>query len=150
MVTFQQEMLFEIVNEVDDLLQLHYEEVTLDQDRIKLDPMWARYAAIEQAGAFVVYTARKHGKLIGYAGFFINHHLHFADLKTAINDVLFLHPDNRTGRTSINLMRFAEKQLIARLGSFKLVWHAKPSNHLASILLRMGYAHEETILSKHF
>lgn len=150
MVTFQQESLYEIIDEVDELLQLHYLELTLNRDKIKLEPMWERYSALEFAGAFVVYTARSNGRLIGYSAFFLNNHLHYADLKTAINDVLFIHPEFRVGRTGIGMIRFSERELVKQLGSFKLVWHAKLSNELSSILERMGYSVEEVMLAKHF
>jgi len=149
-VTFQQESLYEIIDEVDELLQLHYLELTLNRDKIKLEPMWERYSALEFAGAFVVYTARSNGRLIGYSAFFLNNHLHYADLKTAINDVLYIHPDFRVGRTGIGMIRFSERSLVKQLGSFKLVWHAKLSNELSSILERMGYSVEEVMLAKHF
>ena len=69
MVIFQQESLYEIIDEVDELLQLHYTELTLNRDKIKLEPMWEKYAALEFAGAFVVYTARSNGRLIGDSAF---------------------------------------------------------------------------------
>jgi hypothetical protein len=150
MISYQQETLFEVIDEVGPLLELHYQELTLNKERVKLDPMWERYATLEMAGAFVVYTARSEGKLIGYSAFFINVHMHYADLKVAINDVLFLHPDYRTGRTGIGLIRFCERELLKWSGPHKIVWHAKTSNDLADILIRMGYSVEETVLAKLF
>lgn len=54
----QQEILFDVVHEVDDLLQMHYEEVALHRDRIKLNPLWDQYAALEKLGMLIIYTAR--------------------------------------------------------------------------------------------
>jgi hypothetical protein len=146
----QQEMLFEVVSEVQDLLAMHYEELTLNKDKVRLKPMWEKYAALENAGAFVVYTARKNGALVGYGAFFINQHLHYADLTVAANDVLFLHPEHRTGRNGIRLIQFCENELRKKIGSFKLTWHAKLGTDLGSVLNRMGYSTEESMLAKIF
>lgn len=150
MISYQQETLYSIVDEVQHLLLMHYQELARNRDRIALAPMWDRYAVLEQVGAFVAYTARHDGVLVGYSAFFINQHMHYSALTVASNDVLFLHPDFRTGRTGIGLIRFCERELVAKLGNFKLTWHAKLSNHLANMLERMGYATEEVVLAKLF
>ena len=145
---FQRELLFEIVNEVQGLLQLHYDELTLNKDFVKLKPMWERYAALERAGAFVVYTARDKKELVGYSAFFINQHLHYGDLTVAANDVLFLHPKHRNGRNGIRLIQFCEQELSKQLDAFKITWHAKMQTDLGSVLVRMGYATEEAMFAK--
>lgn len=150
MITLQQETLYEVIDEVGPLLQMHYDELTLNKERVKLAPIWPRYASLEQSGALAVYTARDNGRLVGYSAFFITQHMHYEALTIVANDVLYLHPDHRTGRTGIRLIKFCEAALRERLGSFKLTWHAKNSNDLASILSRMSYAAEEVILSKLF
>ena len=150
MITLQQETLYDVVDEVEPLLKLHYEELTLNKERIKLDPMWERYALLELSESLVIYTARDNEQLVGYSAFFVTQHMHYAGLTIVANDVLFLHPDHRTGRTGIRLIKFCESSLREKLGSFKLTMHAKYSNDLASILTRMGYAAEEVILAKLF
>lgn len=147
---FAQEFLFEVVNEVQALLELHYNELTLNKESIRLKPMWERYGALESAGAFVVYTARHNGQLVGYSAFFINQHLHYADLTVAANDVLFLHPQHRSGRNGIRLIQFCETALARQLGNFKLTWHAKMNTDLVAILGRMDYATEEAMFAKLF
>lgn len=147
MVSIQQELLYEIIQEVDDLLNLHYEELTMNKDKVKLKPIWPTYAALEAADAFVVFTAREEGKLIGYSAFFVNRHLHYEDLVLAANDVLFLHPDHRLGMTGIRLIKFSEKQLSAR-GAHKITWHAKHNTSLIPILTRLGYRNEEVVMGK--
>lgn len=149
MLDFRTETLFDVIDEVRPLLEAHYEALTLNKDRVKLDPMWERYAALEAAGAFVVFTARDEaGKLVGYSAFFIQHHLHYAALKTAINDVLWLAPEQRRGVAGIRLIRYCEQQLMA-LGVDKLTWHIKFSLDWRPILNRMGYVDEEVVVSKY-
>ncbi len=150
MITYQKELLFEVLPDIEPLLAMHYEELTLNKARIVLNPMWEKYALLEQAGVLNIYTARQKGKLIGYSWFFINQHMHYADLTVAVNDVLFLHPDHRTGRTGIRLIQYCERELEKQLGKFKMVWHAKLVNDLADILKRMGYQTEEIMMAKIF
>ena len=147
LMDFKRELIYEIIHEVDDLLALHYEELTLNKDKIKLKPMWPRYAALEAADAFVVFTAREEGKLIGYSAFFVNRHLHYEDTVLASNDVLFLHPDHRLGMTGIRLIKFSEKEL-STVGAHKVTWHAKHNTHLIPILTRLGYKNEEVVMGK--
>lgn len=150
-ITFQKELVYEVVGEVDGLLQLHYQELTLNKDRVKLNPRWDHYAALEQVNAFLIFTARDSGKLIGYSAFFVNRHMHYGDLVICSNDVLFLHPDHRTGRTGIKLIRYCEEQAQARFKkNFSLTWHAKAGTTLAAILKRMGYTLQDLIFSKIF
>lgn len=147
MITYSKELLCQVVNEVDALLALHYEELTLNKDRVKLAPMWKQYAALEMDGKFHVFTARDEGALVGYAAFFVNQHLHYAALTTAMNDVLFLHPDHRLGMTGIRLLKYCESEL-KKLGAQKLCWHAKLDTSLIPILQRLGYATEEVSLAR--
>lgn len=147
MIEYSKECLCDVVNEVEPLLQLHYEELTLSKDRVKLDPDWERYANMEHAGSFHVFTARDDGRLIGYSAFFLAKHIHYRSLVVANNDVLYLHPDYRCGMTGIRLIRSSETGMKA-LGAAKITWHAKYSNDLKQILIRMGYADEEAILGK--
>lgn len=47
---FKREPLFEVMDEVGALLDMHYQELTLHKDVIKLEPQWSQYAALEQLG----------------------------------------------------------------------------------------------------
>lgn len=149
MVEFQQELIYDVVEEIESLLELHYQELTLNKDKVKLKPIWSKYADLERADALVVYTAREGGKLIGYSVFFVNRHLHYEDLVHAQNDILYLHPDHRLGMTGIRLIKFSEQQLKA-LGVNKVTWHAKHNTSLIPILTRLGYRNEEVSMGKLF
>lgn len=147
MVSYRREFLCEVVNEAEPLLQMHYDELATDKDRAALDPAWEEYAALEGMGRFHVFTAREDSRLVGYSAFFLNKHRHHGALVTATNDVLFLHPDQRRGRTGIDFIRFCEAQLKA-LGAQHIGWAAKPGTPLITILHRLGYATQEVLLTK--
>lgn len=151
MIEYRREFLCEVVSDVDGLLQEHYLELAKNQDKVKLNPDWQRYAFLEQAGSFLIFTAREDCVLIGYAAFFSSPHPHYADLRLVSNDVLFVEQKHRTGRTGIRLIQFAETQIAHLYGSnYCITWHAKENTPLAGMLGRMGYGLQDIVLSKLF
>ena len=147
MIAFARECLCDVIQEVDALLKLHYEELTLHKERIKLDPDWPMYTALEHMERLVLFTARDDGRLVGYAAFFVQPHIHYRKTIVAQNDVLFLHPEHRKGTTGIRFIRFSE-QCLQGLKVDKIIWHVKFSLDLRPILHRLGYADEEVMVGK--
>jgi hypothetical protein len=145
MISYHKESLCDVIAEVEPLLQLHYEELTLNKDRVKLDPDWQRYAELEHAGGFHVFTARDGDKLVGYSAFFLNTHIHYRGLMLAQNDVLYLHPEHRLGLVGVKLIKMSHSGM-KKLGADKIVWHCKHSNQLKRLLLRLfpQYRDEES------
>jgi hypothetical protein len=148
MTTFQRETLYDVIDEVGPLLEMHYQELTLNKDKIKLDPIWDRYVSLANSHLLEIYTARDEGKLVGYSAFFVQSHIHYSSTVVASNDVLFLHIDARKKPTvGIRLIKFCEQQLKDK-GVHKITFHAKLTNELRTILNRMGYADEEIVVGK--
>jgi L-amino acid N-acyltransferase YncA len=148
MTTFAREILFEVIDEIQPLLALHYAELARNKDRVKLEPMWERYAHAEASGrdAFQIYTARdEQGVLVGYAAFFVQPHMHYRELFPAINDVIFVHPQHRDS-TGLRLIRFCEREL--QKYAHKIVFHVKLDTPMAALLPRLGYALEEHVYGK--
>lgn len=150
MIAYQRETLFEVMGDVEPLLQMHHDELALDRDRIALSPRWDRYNAMESAGLLLVFTARESRALIGYAAFFLYPHMHCDRLTVAANDVLFLHPDCRKGSAGLKFLRFCESEIKKQPhdGVLKIAWSAKPNSALESLLPRLDYATEETVFTK--
>lgn len=146
-ITYRKELLCEVIDELCVMLELHYEELTLDKHIVKLDPDWARYSDMEHAGIFHFLSAREDEKLVGYSAFFINQSLHYKSLRVAQNDVMFLHPSKRNGMAGIRLIKESEK-MVSDLGANKIMFHCKYSNDLKQILIRLGYKDEEAMLGK--
>jgi hypothetical protein len=128
-----------VVEDVQPLLALHYEELTLNKERVKLDPMWERYAQLEAShrDALQIFTARDDGALVGYAAFFVQPHLHYRALFPAINDVIFVHPQRRnsTGLAPDPLLRARAEAVRAEDRQF----HVKPATPMAALLPKLGY-----------
>jgi GNAT superfamily N-acetyltransferase len=146
-VKFQRETLFDVIEEVQPLLAKHYDELCLRKDAMELKPRWDVYAALEQAGAFVILTARDDAGLAAYSAFFVNAHLHYANLMVAQNDVMYVVEEHRKGSVPMRLIRYCEAELRV-IGAHKIVYHAKYSNNLAPLLGRLGYGNEEAMCAK--
>jgi len=129
------------------LLELHYAELTRNKEIAKLAPDWIRYRTLEDNGYLLTLLAFEGTALIGYSVFILSPHLHYMELKVALNDVMFLHPAHRLGYTGVRLIRESEKMCRAA-GAGKICWHVKPDTTLQAILNRLGYDTEEVMQAK--
>lgn len=111
MITYQQEFLENCEKDFRDLIELHWEEIALNKDKIKLNPDWDAYWGLEQGGHLKIFTARDDGKLVGYFVVIVSRHIHYKDHLFADNDIIYLHKDYRKGFTGIRLIKFVEKCL---------------------------------------
>lgn len=147
MITYQQESLTTIKEDVRPLLEKHWEEIALNKDTIKLNPDWDAYANLEDAGVLKIFTARFDGVLIGYFIVFVKAHIHYKDHLFAYNDVLFLAKQYRKGYTGAKLIKFAEKCL-KEDGVSVCVVNTKRHKPFDVLLKWLGYKHIENIYSK--
>jgi hypothetical protein len=135
------------IEQIKPLLELHYQELTLDKDIMVLKPDWARYRELMALDKMSVLGAYEDDKLVGYSVFFKQPHIHYEDNIMAHNDVLFLHPRCRQGITGIKLIK-ASEEMLQQQGVSKVVWHVKYSRDFRNILYRMGYKDEDVIVGK--
>lgn len=144
---FTRETLFDVIEEIEPLLQAHHQECTLRPDLMPLEAQWQEYQALEALGLYVIFTARQAEALAGYASFFVNRHLHSANFTVAVCDVLYLDPEHRRGDTAQRFIEFAAQGLKA-MGARKVGIAVPVSQHWSPILHRMGFADEETVCTK--
>ena len=111
MITYQQEFLGDCRKDCEELIRLHWEEIALNKEVIKLNPDWESYEALEEAGTLKIFTARDGYNLVGYFVVLVGRSLHYKDHIFAENDIIYLHRDYRKGYTGIKLIKFAEKCL---------------------------------------
>ena len=137
MVTYQVESMFGLGKELNELLERHKNEVGFDKSQpLNIDTI--TYKALEEQGFMFVVTARKDGNLIGYAAYFIHHHLHYKHLKMAESDVFFIVPEERKGRVGIELFRKTE-QLLKDYGIDYMVNTCKTDHDLSRLFEHLGY-----------
>jgi hypothetical protein len=147
LISFAREHLYEMSSEVDELLELHYQELCGNKEVIKLAPRWEQYRALSEAGMFFVFTARAGAELVGYSGFIVTPHLHYGSNVVAVNDVLYLRKDHRLGMTGVRFIKYCERE-VAAIGAQKITWGGKPNTNLIPLLERLGYGTEDIIMSK--
>ena len=129
------------------LLAEHWDEVALNKDLMVLNPDEQRYLALEATGQFFALAAWDGDELVGYSGNFIGQHLHYAGLRYANNDVLFVAKDHRASPLGLRLIRetVAEAQ---RRGARLMLWHGKQDTPLAELLPKMDYKVQDVIYSR--
>lgn len=111
MITYQQEFLSSCQQDCEELIRLHWEEIALNKEVIKLNPDWESYEELEESKTLKIFTARDGSNLIGYFVVLVGRSLHYKDHIFAENDIIYLHKDYRKGYTGIKLIKFAEKCL---------------------------------------
>ena len=137
----------EMLAEAQTLFDEHYEEIARNKHVMVLKPDEETYRKSEEMGTIFILSARQGDKLIGYSVNFVTNHLHYADLKLAQNDLLFISKEHRGGRIGLKLIKETEKHATS-LGCKLMLWHAKESTTLAHMLPRLKYGVQDIIFSK--
>ena len=144
---FQQEFFSDCYDEAKELLNMHYEEIALNKDFIKLNPSIEQYEDAERLGILKIFTARDEGKIVGYFAVLVTRSLHYQDHLYATNDVIFLHPDHRKGFTASKLIKFSIECLVQDSVSVLFI-NTKIHKPFDLLLQRLGFKHVENVYSK--
>ena len=137
----------EFVVLADPLFEEHYEEIARNKQIMKLKPNYQLYEALNSTGWLFIYVAMRDDVCIGYSMNIMMHHLHYADLRIAQNDILFVKKEFRGGRLGLRLLKVTEDH--ARSEGCKLMlWHAKENTALAKLLPKLKYGVKEIMYSK--
>jgi len=140
---FARETLTEFLLEGLPLLNAHYKEIAWRQDKIVLEPDFNRYLRIEEAGQLVVHTARtEEGLLKGYAIWLITPHLHYKSVLTAVNDIVYLAPEERGGIGG-PFLTYAEAEL-KKLKVQLVSLHIKKMLDWSPLAPRLGFENVES------
>ena len=147
-MNYQQEFLATVENDIRPLLERHWNDIAVNKDKVKLNPDWDAYHSLEQDGKLKIFTAREQGELVGYFVVIVHTNLHYKDHLFASNDVIFLHPDHRKGRTGIKLVQFSEKCL-KEDGVSVLAINTKVHKPFDKLMQFLGFSLVERIYSKY-
>jgi GNAT superfamily N-acetyltransferase len=110
-VEIKEEALKDCLDEMKPIFDLHWDEVAIHKENIKLNPDYDRYLQMANDGSIKAYIARENGKLIGYAIFIISYNLHYKDHVYAHNDIVYLSKDYRGSGLAVELFQIAELKL---------------------------------------
>ena len=135
------------------MIQRHWAEIAHYPD-IPLDVDIAKYELSEKQETLRVYTARLNNGasspliLIGYALFFVGPNPHYKGSLQAVEDVLYVDPEQRKGRVGLDLIRYTEAEL--RREGVQAVYHHVKIYHpaLGILLAKEGYDAIDTIWGK--
>ena len=134
--------------EVDELFYKHWEEIALNKDKIKLNPDWSYYEALNAAGILGVYTVRKDERLVGYFIVVAKQHPHYKDHIFAVNDIIYIDPDYRKGLVGYKLIKFVEAEL-KEMGVCVFAVNTKVHKPFDAVLERLGFENTERLYTKY-
>ena len=118
----------EMLAEATILFEEHYTEIARNKEVMKLKPDEMTYRKMEDAHQIFILSARQDDVLIGYSVNFVTNHLHYADLRIAQNDLLFISKEHRGGRIGLRLIRETENNSTS-LGCKIMLWHCKENTN---------------------
>jgi len=147
MIKYQQEFLSQVQSEAKYLIELHWSEIALNQDKIKLNPDWDAYYELEGQGKLKIFTARDNGNLVGYFVVILGNNIHYKDHLFASNDIIYLRKDFRKGFAGIRLIKFAEVCLKGD-GVSVLLINTKSHKPFDKVLERLKFKPIERVFSK--
>lgn len=110
-ITYQKEKLFDIKDEVTDILIEHWQEIALNKQAVPLDPNWELYKLLEDNGSISITTARHNDKIIGYFAYIITPSLHYRSLIIGEGDIFYIHKEYRKSRIASKLLALSERHL---------------------------------------
>lgn len=144
----QLENLEENLDEIRELLPLHYQELALNQDKVPLSPQYDIYVQRERAGQLIYMTLRDEGHLVGYFLGFIAPGLHYSTCLTCTMDIFYVRPDVRNlGLPGLKLFRAVEKELKAR-GVQRWFVGSKVKADASALFERLAFERVEVYYSK--
>ena len=135
------------MSDIEELIEQHYAELTLDKDVMHLAPSWSLYRKRIEDGTMVATGIALDCKLIGYCVWFLSPHIHYENNIVANNDVLFIDAEHRKGMLGIKFIKYQE-QVLSELNVSKVLWHVKLARDFRKILHRLGYHDEDIIVGR--
>ena len=134
------------IEELRLLIPEHYEELCVTKD-FPLLPDYEAYGRLAVADMLRCITCRSDGKLIGYAIFVVQPHLHYKSCKTAFEDLYFVKKEFRQGRIGIRLFQYAE-DVLKKDGVNRIIMHTKIHLDNSRLFEYLGYKHTDKLFTK--
>lgn len=112
-IHFAREGFPDLYPEMVPLLELHYQEIAWNVEKIKLDVDVEKYNALHDEGILFCFSVRDGGRLVGYAAFLVHPHPHYTSTVFASNDVIFLNKSHRGKKLGADFINFCTDELKA-------------------------------------
>lgn len=143
MIKFQVERFQDCYAEVIPLLIAHYEEIETNKNEKVLDPDIKRYHMLEDNGMLRIFTAREHGKMVGYFVSMVMPHLHYSSCIYAMNDILYIDKDHRGTTLAYRLFKNAIQDLKDNTNTEVIMIHMTTKHPFRSLLEKFGFTQTE-------
>lgn len=129
------------------LFEDHWQEIAKNKKVMVLKPDYDKYRFLEESGIMRTLVAYEDDVVIGYSVNFIQPHLHYSNLISCYNDIVFLSKEKRNSPVGLKLLRATEKAA-KEWGADMMLWHVKEGTSIDSILPRLGYGVQDIVYSK--
>jgi ribosomal protein S18 acetylase RimI-like enzyme len=140
---------YQFLDQAEDLLKEHWEELALNKENIKLNTDRKKYKQLQELNVLKNIVVYKEDKIVGYSVILNQPHLHYCDHNYAYVDVIYVSKDHRNGSVGAKLL-LATEQLAKNLGASVVLHHAKPYvPMIIKPLERLGYSLYEQIYGKY-
>ena len=146
-VEYNVEKSVDCLEEIKPLLESHYKEVAMYQDKIDLNPDYDKYQTLCDSDLLHIVTARDEDVLVGYFISILVPHLHYKDHMYALNDIVFIAAEYRNAKFGLSLFKYAEEALKDK-GVSVMIIHMKTSLPFDSLCEGLGYDYAERSYSK--
>lgn len=146
MITWCVESLTEQLEEIKPLLNEHWLELALDQEKVPLDPQYDIYIERDVRGEVLFIAGRCNGALIGYFVGFVAPGLHYRTCLTLTMDIFWVHPEYRGQRAGVNLFK-AVKIEAKRRGVKRIFVGSKMHKDASWLFELMGFKEVERYYS---
>lgn len=137
MYTIQTESFTECLPELQDLFEIHYQEIGDDPENIRLNPDYEVYFTLEDNGMLHLATVREDNTIVGYYLSVITPLLHFKHITNAHNDAIFIRKEHRKGSLGLRLLKFVAKEL-TKLGVHRMTVHTKTKQPFDKLCIAAG------------
>ena len=142
-LTYQVENVWQCIDEIKPLNYSHWEEIAAHQDSRPLDPDYDRYYQLELLKMLRIFTVRDDAVLVGYYISIIVPHMHYKTSITALNDILYVHPDYRGGTAGYRLFVGAIDDLKNNTDTDIVIIHMKITHPFRELLQKLGFNQTE-------
>jgi L-amino acid N-acyltransferase YncA len=147
LISFHEEKFGPFNEEAQPLYVLHWKELAVNQDKIRLDIDTERYQKLEDMGMLFVLTVRDAGKMVGYLMAFPITHMHY---KTAgqmcLTDMFYILPEYRRG-TGAKLFTEFERRMRDR-GVVQIMTGCKVHQNHSELFKRLGWTNTDLTFVK--
>lgn len=148
MITCHVESFTDRIDELKQIIPMHYEELALNKDKVPLSPQWDIYKQRDAMGGVLFMVMREAGEMIGYFIGFIAPGLHYSTCLTCTMDIFYIRPDKRgSGLPGIKLFREVEKEL-KRRGVDRWFCGSKTKADASALFERLEFDRVEVYYSK--